>query len=103
MPGAARSGFTARSNLVGPRELYDATVSSDRLVVPHVFSAPTVIANGELPGEVMPPRIGTPVARLAVVAGGRDDDDACGDGARDRLAERIGGGRLASPGGRATG
>ena len=33
------------------------TVSSLRFTVPHVFTAPTVMANGELPGDVMPPRM----------------------------------------------
>jgi hypothetical protein len=37
-----------------------ATVSSDRLTVPHVLSDPTVNAYGELPGDVMPPRMGAP-------------------------------------------
>ena len=60
LPGAAMSGFTARSKRVGPRELYVATVSSLRLAVPQVLSAPTVIASGEFPGDVMPPRIGVP-------------------------------------------
>src|SRR5207302_1648503 len=54
-PGAETSGFTARSYAVGPRELNVATVSSDRPGVPHVFSAPTVIAYGELPGDAMLP------------------------------------------------
>ena len=36
-------------------------VSSDRPTVPHVLIAPTVMAYGELPGDVMPPRIGAPV------------------------------------------
>src|SRR5687768_12751837 len=45
---------------VGPRELYPATVSSSRLTVFHVFSAPTVIAAGELPGDVTPATISTP-------------------------------------------
>ena len=51
------------------------TVSSDGPAVPQVLSAPTVSANGELPGDVMPPRT-APVGGLAVVARGGDDDDA---------------------------
>src|SRR5471032_2090293 len=62
LPGAATSGFTAPSYRVGPRELYVATVSSSRLTVPCVLSEPTVIASGELPGDVMPPRIIVPSA-----------------------------------------
>src|SRR3954447_5854214 len=62
VPGASRSGLTARSYRVGPRELYGATVSSDVSTVPCVSSAPTVIAYGELPGDAMPPRIGAPVS-----------------------------------------
>src|SRR5438093_5820339 len=58
------SGLTARSNRVGPRELYVATLSSVRFTVPHVLSAPTVSASGELPGDVMPPRIMCPSADL---------------------------------------
>src|SRR5918912_1109141 len=58
------SGFTARSYRVGPRELYVVTASSDRVTVPNVFNAPTVIADGELPGDVMPPRTGVPSAVL---------------------------------------
>ena len=61
MPGARRSGFTTRSYIDGPRELDIATVSSDRSTVPHVLSAPTVIAYGELPGDVMPPMAGRPL------------------------------------------
>ena len=30
-------------------------MSSDRMSVPRVKVAPTVIADGEMPGEVMPP------------------------------------------------
>ena len=61
VPGATTSGLTARSMAVGPRELYGATRSSDRVRVPAVSMAPTVMANGELPGEVMPPSTGAPV------------------------------------------
>src|SRR5215510_554626 len=64
LPGAARSGLTAKSYFVGPRELYVAIVSSERLAVPHVLMAPTVIAYGELPGEVMPPSIGAPLSAM---------------------------------------
>ena len=38
----------------GPRELYGATRSSSRDAVPFVMDAPTVIADGALPGEVTP-------------------------------------------------
>ena len=40
---------------LGPRELYSATVSSSRVLVPWVRVAPTVMADGALPGDVMPP------------------------------------------------
>ena len=53
-----------------------------------------MIAQGELPGEVIPPRIGVPVGRQAVVAGRHDDDQAGLHRARDRAAQRVGGGRL---------
>ena len=39
-------------------------MSSERFTVPLVFIAPTVIAYGEFPGDVMPPRIGAPSAAL---------------------------------------
>src|SRR5262245_12412006 len=61
-PGAATSGFTKLSKRVGPRELYVVTLSSLRPIVPHVFSAPTVSAPAELPGDVMLPRIVRPSA-----------------------------------------
>src|SRR5207247_6507816 len=54
-PGATRSGFASPSIQVGPRELYTGIVSSPRPTVPCVLSAPTVIADGALPGDVMPP------------------------------------------------
>ena len=69
-------------------------MSSERLAVAQVLSEPTVMANGEFPGDVMPPRIGEPSALDAVVARGRDDDDAGARRALDRLAQRVGGGRL---------
>jgi len=48
------SGFANASCQVGPRELNGATPSSDRTVVACVSSAPAVIADGALPGDVMP-------------------------------------------------
>ena len=48
------SGFARPSNQDGPRELYGATVSSIRVAVPFVSSAPTVMADGALPGDAMP-------------------------------------------------
>src|SRR5262252_3062604 len=60
LPGAATAGFIVKSYLVGPRELYVAIVSSLRFTVPAVLTAPTVIANGELPGDVTPPRMTRP-------------------------------------------
>ena len=51
-PGATTSGFAAASYQVGPRELYDATRSSRGDAVFIVSSAPTVIADGALPGDV---------------------------------------------------
>src|SRR3990170_2716423 len=59
-PGATTSGLIAKSKRVGPRELYGAIASSQRSTVPFVSTAPTVMAAGELPGEVMPPSTGTP-------------------------------------------
>ena len=53
-PGATTSGLAKASNHVGPRELYGATASSPRATVSCVIAAPTVIADGALPGEVMP-------------------------------------------------
>ena len=41
-----------------------AITSSDRAAVWRVFSAPTVSAAGELPGEEMPPMTGVPSASL---------------------------------------
>jgi hypothetical protein len=35
----------------GPQELKLATWSSERELVPKVFAAPTVIADGSMPGE----------------------------------------------------
>ena len=52
LPGATTSGFSTRSNSVGPREDYFATVSSDRFTVSCMSTAPTVSAAGSLPGEV---------------------------------------------------
>ncbi len=54
-PGATRSGFITLSNAVGPRELYVVTTSSLRSTLPLVFSAPTVMTSGRLPGTAMPP------------------------------------------------
>jgi hypothetical protein len=53
-PGATTSGFVNPSYHVGPRELYAVMASSDRVVVPLVSNAPTVIADGALPGDAMP-------------------------------------------------
>ena len=53
-PGATTSGFANPSNHVGPRELYAATRSSCRDTVSAVVDTPTVMADGELPGDVMP-------------------------------------------------
>src|SRR5262245_47999159 len=60
LPGAARSGLALLSYLVGPLDEYVVTLSSSREAVPKVLVAPTVIANGELPGDAMPPRTGVP-------------------------------------------
>ena len=54
-PGATRSGFAMPSYHVGPRELNAAMRSSERFSVPAVCAAPTVMADGALPGDVMPP------------------------------------------------
>src|SRR5262244_1016686 len=53
-PGATMSGLTNPSYHVGPRELYSATTSSVRVVVSNVRVAPTVMADGAFPGELMP-------------------------------------------------
>src|SRR5690242_17127431 len=63
-PGASRSGFAKPSYHVGPRELYGATLSSARETVSAPRSAPTVIADGALPGEVMPAYPVAPATRL---------------------------------------
>ncbi len=64
LPGATRSGLISPSNRVGPRELYVHTTSSDRCAVAFVFRQPTVIANGELPGTLIPPNTSLPSASL---------------------------------------
>jgi hypothetical protein len=53
-PGATTSGLAMPSYQDGPRELKLVTRSSARRSVPKVFEAPTVIADGALPGEAMP-------------------------------------------------
>ena len=60
-PGATTSGFAWPSYQVGPRELYAAMLSSLRLLVPFVSRAPTVMADGALPGEAMPAEPTSPV------------------------------------------
>ena len=91
MPGAATSGFTARSYAEGPRELNVATVSSDRSTVPHVFSAPTVIAYGEFAGDEIPPRMTRPSGAVPGVACGDDHDNPGLHRLVDRFAQRVGG------------
>src|SRR4026209_530034 len=54
-PGATTSGLASASYHVGPRELYGATTSSWRVTVFCVITAPTVMAECALPGDVMPP------------------------------------------------
>ena len=54
LPGATMSGLANASYQVGPRELKRATLSSERVSVSNVSIAPTVIADGALPGELMP-------------------------------------------------
>ena len=53
--GATTSGLAKPSYQEGPRELKGATVSSVRVSVWAVLLAPTLRAEGALPGEVMPP------------------------------------------------
>jgi len=48
------SGFANPSYQDGPRELYGAISSSPLAVVSCVLRAPTVTADGALPGDVMP-------------------------------------------------
>src|SRR6187397_1280241 len=69
LPGATRSGLISQvdgssGSPTGPRDVYDATPSSDRATVPRVFSAPTVSAPGVLPGQTMAPMIGVPSSVL---------------------------------------
>ena len=54
VPGATTSGFTKPSNHVGPRDEKSGITSSVRVVVCRVSIAPTVIADGALPGDVRP-------------------------------------------------
>ena len=56
------SGFAAKSIIVGPRELYNAIVSSLRSAVPFVFDAPTVSTHGALPGAPIAPYWAVPSA-----------------------------------------
>ena len=56
------SGFANPSYQLGPRELYAATRSSLLAAVSNVLAAPTVIASGALPGDVMPAYPGSPVS-----------------------------------------
>ena len=58
------SGLAKASYHVGPRELNVATSSSDLTAVPCVNRAPTVMADGALPGEVTPAYPGSPVTGL---------------------------------------
>src|SRR5262245_48248115 len=60
-PGARMSGLPMPSYHVGPRELKGATRSSPREIVPLVTAAPTVMADGALPGDAMPAYPTTPV------------------------------------------
>src|SRR5688572_1889285 len=78
LPGATTSGFISAffgisvgevgagvpGSTTGPRELYDATLSSLRNTVPFVFNAPTVSAPGVKPGDTIAPITGTPLASL---------------------------------------
>lgn len=61
-PYASRSGFAAWSNLVGPRELKLASVSSPRDGVPWWLAAPTVSTQGAFPGHVTPPYCSLPLS-----------------------------------------
>ena len=93
-PGATRSGFDSRSTAVGPRELYPATASSSRLVVPHVV----VGADGEHPRRVAR-RGDAAVLRVAggippEVAGSGNHGDPRLHGAPGGQRERIGEERL---------
>src|SRR5258705_13710834 len=63
-PGATTSGFAKPSYQVGPDELYGAIRSSLLIAVSKVLLAPTVIASGALPGEVMPAYPSSPVSGL---------------------------------------
>src|ERR1051326_5433295 len=61
-PGATRSGFGSASYHVGPAALYGVSRSSPRSSVFAVSNAPTVIADGALPGQVMPAYPACPVS-----------------------------------------
>ena len=54
-PGATTSGFAKPSNQEGPRELKGSMRSSALMTVLRGFIEPTVMADGALPGEAMPP------------------------------------------------
>ena len=86
---ASRHGRTASGR---------ASCSRDRVVGSrdraHVSSAPTVIAYGELPGEVMPPRIGTPVGVLAGVARRATTTIPAATARATAWHQRVGRGRL---------
>src|SRR3954463_12973076 len=60
-PGATTTGLAKPSYHEGPRELYGATRSSPRATVSNVFTAPTVMADGALPGDATPAYPGSPV------------------------------------------
>ena len=53
-PGASTSGLAKPSYHVGPRELKADAVSSRRSAVPCTSRLPAVMADGALPGDVMP-------------------------------------------------
>ena len=70
-PGATKSGLANPSYHDGPRELYGATRSSPRVTVSTCATAPTVIADGALPGDAMPRVAGAPVFGFDAEVAGR--------------------------------
>ena len=89
-PGAQTSGFAVKSIAVGPRRAEARNRVVGGVEVPFVLNAQTVITQGALPGEVMPPHCSLPVGVRAEVAGRGHDDDARCRRAPWRERQRVG-------------
>ena len=61
-PLTTTSGLAKPSYHVGPRELYGATASCVIVWLPRASTDPTLIADGALPGDVIPQNPICPVA-----------------------------------------